>query len=91
MVSCKSEYWKNFFIPSVIYECNKLDLDIFSSALYNLFCNRSLQYKFIIRIIRAQRKTFKINDSVEVKLLIRLCLGFSHARERKLRNGDIET
>ena len=91
MVSCKSEYWKNFFIPSVIYECNKLDLDIFSSALYNLFCNRSLQYKFIIRIIRAQRKTFKINDSVEVKLLIRLCLGFSHSRERKLRNGDIET
>ena len=35
----------------------------------------------------AQRKTFNINDSVVVKLLTRLRLGFSHLREHKVRHG----
>ena len=35
----------------------------------------------------AQRKTFNINDSVGVKLLTRLRLGFSHLREHKFRHG----
>ena len=42
IVSCRSEYFKNFFIPDVINERNKLDLDIRSSSLYNLFCNTLL-------------------------------------------------
>ena len=35
----------------------------------------------------AQRKTFNINDSVGVKLLTRLRLGFSHLRDHKFRHG----
>ena len=36
-VSCKSEYFKNSFIPNVINEWIKLDPDIRSSTSYNLF------------------------------------------------------
>ena len=77
-VSCKSEYFKNSFIPNVINGWNKLDRDIRSSTSYNLFRNTFLKF-----IRPAQRKTFNINDSVRVKLLIRL--GFSHLREHKFR------
>ena len=69
LVSCKSEYFKNSFIPNVIYEWNKLDPDIRSSASYNLFRN------ILLKFIRAvPNKTFNINDSVEGKLLTKLCL-----------------
>ena len=82
LVTCKSEYFKNSLIPNSIYEWNKLDPDILSSASYNLFRNTLLKF-----IRSAQRKTFNINDSVEVKLLTRLRLGFSHLREHKFRHG----
>ena len=82
LVSCKSEYFRNSSIPNVIYEWNKLDPAICSSASYNLFCNT------LLKCIRpVQRKMFKINDSVGVKLLTRLCLGFSNFREHKFRHG----
>ena len=73
LVSFKSEYFKNSFIPNVIYEWNKLDPDICSSASYNLFRNTLLKF-----IRPLPRKMFSINDSVGVKLLTRLRLGFSH-------------
>ena len=82
LVTCKSEYFKNSFIPNVIYEWNKLDPDIRSSASYNLFRNTLLKF-----IRPVQRKTFNINDSVGVKLLTRLHLGLSHLLEHKLRQG----
>ena len=81
-VSCKSEYFKDSFIFNVINEWNKLDPDIHSSTSYNLFCNTSLKF---IRPI--QRKTFNINNSVGVKLLIRLRLCFSHLLEHKFRHS----
>ena len=82
LVSCKSEYFKNSFIPNVIYEWNKLDPDIRSSVSYNLFRNTLLKF-----IRPLQRKTFNINDSVGVKLLTRLRLGFSHLLEHMFRHG----
>ena len=82
LVTCKSEYFKNSFIPNVIYEWNKLDPDIRSSASYNLFRNTLLKF-----IRSSQRKTLHINDSVGVKLLTRLRLGFSHLRGHKFRHG----
>ena len=43
---------------------------------------------FPIGLVRpVQRKTFNINDSVGVKLLTRLRIGFSHLREHKFRHG----
>ena len=67
MVSCKSEYFKNSFIPNVTNEWDKLDPDIRSSSSYNLFRNTLLKF-----IRPAQRKTFNINYSVGVKSLTRL-------------------
>ena len=81
-VSCKSEYFKDSFIPNVINEWNKLDPDIGNPTSYNLFRNT------LLRFVRpAERKTFNINDSVGIKLLTRLRLGFSHLREHKFRHG----
>ena len=82
LVTCKSEYFKNSFIPNVIYEWNKLDTDIRSSTLYNLFRNTLLNF-----IRPAQRRTFNINDSVGVKLLTGLSLDFSCLCEYKFRHG----
>ena len=81
-VSCKSEYFMNSFIPNVINKWNKLDPGIRSSTSYNLFRNALLKF-----IRPAQRKTFNINDSVAVKLLTRLRLGFSRLCEHKFRHG----
>ena len=80
-MTCKSEYFKYSFIANVIYEWNQLNPDIHSSASYNLFRNTLLKFTR-----PAQRKTFNINDSVGVKLLTRLRLGFSHIREHKFRH-----
>ena len=66
MVYCKSEYFKNSFIANIINEWNKLDPDIRSSTSCNLFRNTLLKF-----LRPVQRKTFNINDSVAVKLLIR--------------------
>ena len=82
LVSCKSEYFKSSLIPNVIYEWNKLNPDIRSSAWYNLFRNALLKF-----IRPFQRMTFNINDSVGVKLLTRLRLGFNHLREHQFRHG----
>ena len=81
-ISCKSKYFKNSFIPSVINEWSKVDLDIRSSSSYNLFCNTLLKF-----IRPAQRKTFNKNDSVGVRLLTKLRLGFSHFHKHKFRDG----
>ena len=48
MVSGKSEFFKNSFIPNVINEWNKLDPGIRSSTPYNLF--RNILLKFISRV-----------------------------------------
>ena len=82
LVYCESEYFKNSFIPNVIYEWNKLDPDNRSSASYNLFRNTLLKF---IRLV--QKKTFNINDSVGVKLLKKLRLDFSHLRKHKFKHG----
>ena len=45
LVSCKSECFKNTFIPNVvIYEWNKLDPYICGSTSYNLFRNTLLKF-----------------------------------------------
>ena len=60
MVPCRSEYFKNFFIPNIINEWNTLDPENASSTLYNLFPNTLLKF-----VRPAQRKVFNIIDSVE--------------------------
>ena len=82
MVSCKSEYFKNSFIPNVINKWNKLNPDISSSASYSLFGNA------LVKFIRpVQRKPLNFKDSVKIKLLTRLRLSFSHLREHKFKHS----
>ena len=50
-VYCKSEYFKNSFIPNVINEWNKLDPGIRSSTSYNLFRNALLKFISPVQII----------------------------------------
>ena len=76
-VSNKSKYFKNSFIPNVINEWNKLDPDIRSSYFV----------MHLLKFIRpVQRKIFNIDDSVGIKLSIRLQLGFSHLRQHQFRH-----
>ena len=82
MISCRSEYSKNSFIPNVINEWNQLDPDMHSFSLYNLFCNTLLKF-----IRPAQKITFNINDSVGIKLLTRFKLAFCHLCQHKFRHG----
>ena len=77
-VSCRSEYFKNSFVPNVANEWNKLNPDIRSCASYNVLRNRLL--KFITH-------TVNTNNSVAIKLLTRLQLSFNHLREHKFRHG----
>ena len=58
-----------------------MDPDIRNSTLYNLFCN------ILFKERPAKRKTFNTNESIGIKLLTRLRLGFSHQREHKFRHG----
>ena len=51
IVSCKSEYFKNSFIPNVINEWNKLDPGIRSSTSYNLLPNTLLELITPVQII----------------------------------------
>ena len=71
---------------NVIYEWNKLDHDICSSTSYNLFRNKLSKF---IRSLR--RKAFHINDSVRIKLWIRLRLEFNHLRDYTFRHGFRDT
>ena len=73
-----------YVIPNAVNECNKLDPGIRSSTSYNLFHDTLLKF-----IRPGQRKTFNINDSVGMKLLIRL--GVSYLREHKFRHGFRDT
>ena len=63
-VSCKFDYFKNSFIPTVINEWTKLNPDICRSTSYNLFRNTLLKFNRLV-----QRKTFNINESVGLMLL----------------------
>ena len=59
-----------------------MDTGIRNSTSYRLFPNTLLKF-----ITPAQRKAFIINNSVGIKLLTRLQLGFGHIHEHKFRHG----
>ena len=72
--SCGTEFFENF----VVNIENNLDPDIRDTSNYSIF------RKSFLTIIRPfERKTYHINDSVEIKLLTRLRLSFSHLHEHR--------
>ena len=75
-ISCRTEYFKNLFLPYVIGEWNKLNPEIRRCGSYNIF------WKSILIFIRpSASKVYIINVGIDIKLITRLRLGFSHLRE----------
>ena len=75
-ISCRTEYFKNSFLPYVIGEWNKLNPKIQRCGSYNIF------WKSILIFIRpSASKVYIINVAIDIKLITRLRLGFSHLRE----------
>ena len=59
---------------------------IHSSGSYNIF-RKSL----LIFIQPSASRVYNINDPIDIKLMIRQCLGFSHLRKYKLEHNFQET
>ena len=74
--SYRTDYFKNSFFPSVVTEWNKLDPDIQGFSSEGTYRNALLKF-----ISSVASKTNSINGCLGLKLLTRLCLGFSHLRE----------
>ena len=75
-ISCRTEYFKNSFLPYVIGEWNKLNPEIQRCGSYNIF------WKSILIFIRpSASKVYIIYVAIDIKLITRLRLGFSHLRE----------
>ena len=78
--SCRTEYFKNSSFPYV--EWNNLNPEIRSSGSYNIF------HKSLLNFIRpSASKVYNINDTIGIKLITRLHLGFSHLPEHKVQHN----
>ena len=75
---CRTNSFKNLFFPNVINEWNKLDEKIKSAASFSLF------KASVLKIGRPHaNSTYRIHNTIEIRLLIRLRLGLSHLNEHK--------
>ena len=75
---CRTELFRNSFLPFTVNEWNILDSDIKNSDSYVIFRKKLLAF---IRPIG--NSMYDIYDLLGVKLINRLRLGFSHLREHK--------
>ena len=81
--SCSTEYFKNSFFPCVIGEWNELNPEIRRSGSCNIF------QKSLLNFIRpSASKVYNINDTIGIKLIARLRLGFSHLQEHKFKHNS---
>ena len=82
----RTEYFKNSFFPCVTGEWNKLNPEIRSSCSYNIF------WKSLLNFIRpSATNVYDINDTMGIKLITLVRLGFSHLREHKLKYNIQDT
>ena len=80
--SCRTECFKNSFFLCVISEWNKLNPEIRRSGSYNVF------RKLLLNFIQPNAsKVYNINDTIGIKLITRLRLGFSDLREDKFKHS----
>ena len=74
--------FKKFFFPSVISEWSKRDLEIRNSASLEIF------KKHLLNFIRPNsNNVFSINNTLGLKLLTRVRVGFSHLKEHKFKHN----
>ena len=84
--TCRTEYFKSSFSPSVINDWNKFYSKTRNSASYLNFINP------LINFVRPlENKIFNIHDQVGVKLLTRLRLSFSRLTEHEFRHNFANT
>ena len=83
---CRTEVFKNSFLPYTINEWNKLDPEIRRIDSYVGFRKKLLSF-----IIPMENKTFSIYDPLGNKLLNRLRVDFSHLNEHKFRHNFADT
>ena len=83
---CRTELFRNSFLPFTVNEWNKLDSDIKNSDSYEMF------HKNLLAFIRpVGNNMYGIYDPFVVKLINRLRLGFSHLRQHKFRHNFADT
>ena len=83
---CRTEIFKNSFLPYTINEWNKLDLEIRRIDSYVGFRKKLLGF-----IKPMENKTLSIYDPLGIKLLSRLRVDFSHLNEYKFRHNFADT
>ena len=84
--SCRTEYFKKSFFPRVISEWNKLNAAICSSGSYNIL------QKSLSNFIRSNAsKVYSINDTISIKLITRIRVGFNHLRQLKFKHNFQDT
>ena len=82
----KYNFLKNAFLPSVIVEWNKLDLEIQNAPSLNVF------KKNILKFIRpTAQNIFGCHNLKGIKYLTRLRLGLSHLHKQKFKNNFQDT
>ena len=78
----KQTFFKNSFIPAVILESNKLDVNIRNSASFNIF------KRVILKFTRPEpNQVFNVDSSEGLKFLTRIRLGLSHLADLKFRHN----
>ena len=83
---CRTELFRNSFLPFIVNEWNKLDSDIQNSDSYGIFRKKLLAF-----IRPVGNSMYGIYDPFGVKLFNRLRLGFRHLPEHKFRHNFADT
>ena len=83
---CRSDYFKNSFIPYVVRKWNRLSTEVRNST----YC-QEFRKSLLFFIKHTCSSLFSICHPVGVKLLVRLRLGFSHLCEHKFRHNFHDT
>ena len=83
---CRTDLFRNSFLPFGINEWNKLDPDIRNLDPHEMFRKKLLNF-----IRPSEKSIFNIHDPQGSKLINRLRLGFSHLREHNFRDNFADT
>ena len=86
VMTCRTDYFKNSFIPYVVREWNRL-----STKIHNSTSCQQFRKSFLSFIKSICCSLFFIHHPVGFKLLVRLRLGFSHLHENKFRHNFLDT
>ena len=79
---CRTDCFKNSFLPSTLNDWYKLDETIRNSESISIFKSSLLSF---IRPLKSN--VYNIFDPIELKFLTRLRLGFSHLNEHRIRHN----